>query len=186
MPEKTTLKRAAQDRREGKSPSTQAGEFVREEMEHIRRGKHGALAQAGDCHRPLQGTTRRCGFEAAQERPGFGEDAQIGGARLPQRPLDEKEIFLVFVQPFQRSSGGSQTRATQRRLTWRAFQAGQVCGAEKKADWPRNGGSRSDGRPLIAPQSGLEVAIRSHPGRSVVELTHLPSATAPRADVMFP
>jgi hypothetical protein len=42
MPEKTTLKRAAQDRREGKSPSTQAGEFVREEMEHIRRGKHGA------------------------------------------------------------------------------------------------------------------------------------------------
>jgi hypothetical protein len=42
MPEKTTLRRAAQDRREGKSPSTQAGEFVREEMEHIRRGKHGA------------------------------------------------------------------------------------------------------------------------------------------------
>jgi hypothetical protein len=42
MPEKTTLKRAEQDKREGKSPSTQAGEFVREEMEHIRRGKHGA------------------------------------------------------------------------------------------------------------------------------------------------
>jgi hypothetical protein len=42
MPEKTTLKRAEEDKREGKSPSTQAGEFVREEMEHIRRGKHGA------------------------------------------------------------------------------------------------------------------------------------------------
>ena len=42
MPEKTILKRAAEDRREGKAPSTQAGEFVREEMEHIRRGKHGA------------------------------------------------------------------------------------------------------------------------------------------------
>lgn len=42
MPEKTTLKRAARDKREGKAPSTQAGEFVREEMEHIRRGKHGA------------------------------------------------------------------------------------------------------------------------------------------------
>lgn len=42
MPEKTTLKRVAKDKREGKSPSTQAGEFVREEMEHIRRGKHGA------------------------------------------------------------------------------------------------------------------------------------------------
>src|SRR5512146_3538684 len=42
MPERTTLKRAEEDKREGKAPSTQAGEFVREEMEHIRRGKHGA------------------------------------------------------------------------------------------------------------------------------------------------
>src|SRR4051794_666497 len=42
MPEKKTLQRAAADKREGKSASTQAGEFVREEMDHIREGKHGA------------------------------------------------------------------------------------------------------------------------------------------------
>lgn len=42
MPWKTTLERAKEDKREGKAPTTQAGEFVREEMEHIRRGKHGA------------------------------------------------------------------------------------------------------------------------------------------------
>jgi uncharacterized protein DUF6496 len=42
MPEKETLERAQEDAREGKSPSTQAGEFVREEMHHIREGKHGA------------------------------------------------------------------------------------------------------------------------------------------------
>ena len=42
MPEKETLERARRDKREGKSPSTQAGEFVREEIEHIREGKHGA------------------------------------------------------------------------------------------------------------------------------------------------
>src|ERR1700720_382906 len=42
MPEKKTLERALQDKREGKSPSTQAGEFVRETMKHIREGKHGA------------------------------------------------------------------------------------------------------------------------------------------------
>jgi hypothetical protein len=42
MPEKETLKRAAKDKAEGKSPSTQAGEFVHEEIEHIREGKHGA------------------------------------------------------------------------------------------------------------------------------------------------
>ena len=42
MPSKTTIKRARQDAREGKSPTTQAGEFVKEEIEHIREGKHGA------------------------------------------------------------------------------------------------------------------------------------------------
>ena len=42
MPEEETIERAREDEREGKSPSTQAGEFVREEMEHIREGEHGA------------------------------------------------------------------------------------------------------------------------------------------------
>ena len=42
MPEKETIERARKDAREGKSPSTQAGEFVREEIDHIREGKHGA------------------------------------------------------------------------------------------------------------------------------------------------
>jgi Family of unknown function (DUF6496) len=42
MPEKKTLQAARRDRRQGKRPTTQAGEFVREEMEHIRAGKHGA------------------------------------------------------------------------------------------------------------------------------------------------
>ncbi len=41
MPEKRTIERARQDAREGKAPSTQAGEFVREEIEHVREGKHG-------------------------------------------------------------------------------------------------------------------------------------------------
>lgn len=42
MPEKKTIQRARRDARQGKAPTTQAGEFVREEMEHIRKGKHGA------------------------------------------------------------------------------------------------------------------------------------------------
>jgi len=41
MPEKETIERAQEDAREGKSPSTQAGEFVREEIHHVREGKHG-------------------------------------------------------------------------------------------------------------------------------------------------
>lgn len=42
MPEQETVNRAGKDAREGKSPSTQAGEFVREEFHHVREGKHGA------------------------------------------------------------------------------------------------------------------------------------------------
>ena len=42
MPSKTTAQRAKEDLREGKSPTTAAGEFVHEEIEHVRRGKHGA------------------------------------------------------------------------------------------------------------------------------------------------
>src|SRR5215472_2482253 len=42
MPERETLSRARKDAAEGKAPTTQAGEFVHEEIEHIRRGKHGA------------------------------------------------------------------------------------------------------------------------------------------------
>ena len=42
MPEKRTVQRARRKLRQGKSPSTAAGEFVREEIEHVREGKHGA------------------------------------------------------------------------------------------------------------------------------------------------
>ncbi len=42
MPDRETIRRAREDAKEGKSPSTQAGEFVREEMHHVREGKHGA------------------------------------------------------------------------------------------------------------------------------------------------
>lgn len=42
MPDKRTIEKARRDKRQGKSPSTQAGEFVREEIDDIRRGEHGA------------------------------------------------------------------------------------------------------------------------------------------------
>jgi hypothetical protein len=42
MPEKETLKRAERDKRQGKAATTQAGEFIREEIRHVREGKHGA------------------------------------------------------------------------------------------------------------------------------------------------
>jgi hypothetical protein len=45
MPEKKTIERARRDRRQGKPATTQAGEFVREEMHHVKEGKHGARSR---------------------------------------------------------------------------------------------------------------------------------------------
>jgi hypothetical protein len=42
MPERKTLERAAKDARQGKAPTTQAGEFIHEEIKHARESKHGA------------------------------------------------------------------------------------------------------------------------------------------------
>ena len=69
MPEKRTLERAQQDKREGKAPSTQAGEFVREEMDHIREGKHGARSTKQAIAIGLS-KARRAGVKLAPPKPG--------------------------------------------------------------------------------------------------------------------
>src|SRR4051812_26988650 len=69
MPEKETMDRVREDRREGKAPSTQAGEFVREEMEHIREGKHGA-ASAKQAIAIGLSKARRAGVDLAPPKKG--------------------------------------------------------------------------------------------------------------------
>lgn len=69
MPEQETLERAKQDREEGKSPSTQAGEFVREEVHHIREGKHGARSTKQAIAIGLS-KARRAGVKLAAPKPG--------------------------------------------------------------------------------------------------------------------
>src|SRR5690349_8324500 len=69
MPDKTTVQRAERDRREGKAPSTQAGEFVREEIEHVREGKHGARSARQAIAIGLS-KARRAGVEMPPPRTG--------------------------------------------------------------------------------------------------------------------
>jgi hypothetical protein len=69
MPEKETLRRARRDKREGKAPSTQAGEFIREEMHHIREGKHGARSSKQAIAIGLS-KARRAGVDLAPPKPG--------------------------------------------------------------------------------------------------------------------
>jgi hypothetical protein len=69
MPEKKTIERARQDAREGKAPSTQAGEFVREEIDHIREGKHGARSAKQAIAIGLS-KARRAGVKLSPPKPG--------------------------------------------------------------------------------------------------------------------
>ena len=74
MPEKATLKRAQKDKRQGKSASTQAGEFVREEMHHVREGKHGARSAKQAIAIGLS-KARRAGVKL-RTRPGTSDKAE--------------------------------------------------------------------------------------------------------------
>jgi hypothetical protein len=93
MPEKETIERARKAKREGKAPSTQAGEFVREEIEHVREGKHGArstkqaiaigLSKARRAGVKLP--TPKAGTTSARTRRQAARDSRKG-TRRRQRP----------------------------------------------------------------------------------------------------
>jgi hypothetical protein len=74
MPEKKTIERARQDKREGKAPTTQAGEFVREEIDHIREGKHGARSTKQAIAIGLS-KARRAGVKLAPPKKGATSEA---------------------------------------------------------------------------------------------------------------
>jgi hypothetical protein len=69
MPDKETLKRVRRDKAEGKSASTQAGEFIREEVHHVRAGKHGARSAKQVIAIGLA-KARRAGVKLAPPKPG--------------------------------------------------------------------------------------------------------------------
>jgi hypothetical protein len=74
MPEKETARRAAKDKREGKSASTQAGEYVHEEIEHVREGKHGARSAKQAIAIGLS-KARRAGVDVPPPRKGRASEA---------------------------------------------------------------------------------------------------------------
>src|SRR6516165_7743602 len=79
MPEKRTIERAQEDKRAGKATSTQAGEFVREEMDHIREGKHGARSTKQAIAIGLS-KARRAGVDLKPPRRGQASASTIKNA----------------------------------------------------------------------------------------------------------
>jgi hypothetical protein len=85
MPEQETLRRAKKDKgTQGKAPSTQAGQLMREELDHIREGMpRGALDQAGHRDRSVQGATRR--RQTSATRPGQASEKTRQSAKSAYR-----------------------------------------------------------------------------------------------------
>ena len=105
MPEKKTLERARKDKRQGKSPSTQAGEFVHEEIEHIREGKHGARSTKQAIAIGLS-KARRAGVALAPPRKGTTSEAT----------RHEAERALAAGKHPERKPSAKRSRASSRRL----------------------------------------------------------------------
>jgi hypothetical protein len=85
MPEQQTIERARKDKREGKAASTQAGEFVREEIEHIRQGKHGARSSKQAIAIGLS-KARRAGVELPRPKKGTtSQKTRKSAARAHER-----------------------------------------------------------------------------------------------------
>jgi hypothetical protein len=104
MPEKTTVKKAKAALRSGKRPTTAAGEFVREEMEHIRGGKHGArspeqaiaigLSKARRAGVPLKPPKK--GQAKKSTRRAAARDYEVGqGKRQPRRPSRKRSKAVI-------------------------------------------------------------------------------------------
>src|SRR5262245_31648646 len=143
MPEKETLERAERDRREGKAPTTQAGEFIREEMHHIREGKHGARStkqaiaiglskarRAGvELPPPAKGTTSEKTRRSAERAYARGHGAPPRSR--PSRRRSKATLRALKREPHSAASHKALARQAHRAASRRS--AAQRSAAAKKA-----------------------------------------------------
>lgn len=109
MPEKETKRRAARDKREGKAASTQAGEFVHEEIEHIREGKHGARSAKQAIAIGLS-KARRAGVEVPPPKAGKASEA------VRRKAVRDNEAGAAH-KPVSKTRSRATTKALEREGT---------------------------------------------------------------------
>ena len=128
MPERDTIRRAKQKKREGKKPSTQAGEFVREEIHHVREGKHGARSTKQAIAIGLS-KARRAGVKLRPPRKGQASERtrrsaarayRAGGKRRGRRPAARRSrTTLGALRQEGRRAASSRALSRQARSTAR-------------------------------------------------------------------
>jgi hypothetical protein len=124
MPEKQTIERAKEDERQGKSPTTQAGEFVREEIHHVREGKHGArstkqaiaigLSKARRAGVKLSPPKKGTASEGTRQRASSDLARGRRGARAKPSPKRSRAVRAALQREGRSaaSSGACTTRAS--------------------------------------------------------------------------
>jgi hypothetical protein len=140
MPEKETLERARKDKREGKAPSTQAGEFIREEMHHIREGKHGARSAKQAIAIGLS-KARRAGVELPPPQKGSAQlkhkaelDYERGHGRPARRPSAKRSRAVKSALKREgRSAASHRALARQAHSAARRRSAASRSAAARKA-----------------------------------------------------
>jgi hypothetical protein len=146
MPEKETVERARRDKRQGKAPSTQAGEFVREEIEHVREGKHGARSTKQAIAIGLS-KARRAGVRLPAPKGGKAETRKAAASatragkshRKPSRKRARASLKRLKREP--RSAASSVALARQARAAAHRRSAALRSATAKKAARTRARGS---------------------------------------------
>ena len=169
MPEKKTIERARKDKREGKSPTTQAGEFVRETIHHIREGKHGARSTKQAIAIGLS-KARRAGVDLPPPKK--------GEAKERTRKSAERAYAVGHGAPPKRKPSAKRSRAIHRALEREGTSAAsseQLSKQAKTAARRRTAGERSAAAEKAAQTKGpakrheaamKAVRTKGHAGRS--------------------
>jgi hypothetical protein len=148
MPKRQTIERARRDEREGKSASTQAGEFVREEIEEIRAGKHGARSTKQAIAIGLS-KARRAGVKLRPPSPGkTSEDTRhkaqrdLEKADSEKKPSAKRSQATLKLKALQRENGAAaspEALSRQTRMAARKRSAAERSASAKKAARTRKG-----------------------------------------------
>jgi len=125
MPEKKTIARARKDERQGKAASTQAGEFVREEIEHVREGKHGARSTKQAIAIGLS-KARRAGVKLAAPKKKEGTSATT-------RRRAEKDLERGAKAPAKPATSARRSRAAKAALAKEGHRAASKASLAKQA-----------------------------------------------------
>jgi hypothetical protein len=141
MPDRRTIERARRDKRQGKSASTQAGEFVRDEIRKVRRGKHGARSPQQAIAIGLS-EARRAGVRLRPPRKGkakartrrsaeYAYEAGQGKRKTRRRPRVARAVERALKREPHRTASRAALSKQTRRAASRRSAASRSAAARK-------------------------------------------------------